>query len=287
MRQVLTNLIANAIKFTEKGEVNLRVLVAGLSQNITTLRFEVHDTGIGILPEVQGRLFQAFTQADGSTTRRYGGTGLGLAISKRLVEMMGGTIGIESEFGKGSTFWFQIPFGRSQEVKASGTEPAPSFAGVSVLVVDDNETNRTILKQQLESWEMKPEVAANALQAVTMIRESAIFGRPLQALVVLDYGMPGMNGIDVARIIRADSNTSSTPMMMLTSYSERREAEAAKDVGTNDVGINAFLTKARAPASASPRNLVDSETILGGRRNLRAGEGSRVAQRSQTSACRG
>ena len=237
VRQVLTNLVANAIKFTEQGEVNLRVMVAGQSANITTIRFEVHDTGIGILPEVQSRLFQAFTQADGSTTRRYGGTGLGLAISKRLVEMMGGTIGIESEFGKGSTFRFQIPFGRAQEVRAAGTDSAASFAGVRVLVVDDNETNRTILEQQLESWDMKPEFATNALQAVTMIRESVVLGRPL-GLVVLDYGMPGMNGIDVVRIIRADSNTSATPMIMLTSYSERREAEAARDIG-----IGVYLMK--------------------------------------------
>jgi two-component system sensor histidine kinase/response regulator len=237
VRQVLTNLIANAIKFTEQGEVNLRVLLAGLSGNITTLRFEVIDTGIGILPEVQSRLFQAFTQADGSTTRRYGGTGLGLAISKRLVEMMGGTIGIESEFGKGSTFWFEIPFKPARDARVPDTDSERNFAGVRVLVVDDNETNRTILKQQLESWEMKTELAGNALQAVSMVRESAIFGRPL-GLVVLDYGMPGMNGIDVARIIRADSNIAATPMMMLTSCSERREAEAARDVG-----INAYLTK--------------------------------------------
>jgi two-component system sensor histidine kinase/response regulator len=237
VRQVLTNLVGNAIKFTEQGEVNLRVLLAGLSGNITTLRFEVQDTGIGILPEVQSRLFQAFTQADGSTTRRYGGTGLGLAISKRLVEMMGGTIGIDSEFGKGSTFWFQIPFEQAREAKTPETDSAPDFAGVRVLVVDDNETNRTILKQQLDSSDMKTELAGNALQAVSMVRESAIFGRPL-GLVVLDYGMPGMNGIDVARIVRADSNIASTPMMMLTSYSERREAEAAKDVG-----INVYLTK--------------------------------------------
>ncbi|MGA2711960.1 MAG: response regulator [Bryobacteraceae bacterium] len=237
VRQVLTNLVANAVKFTEQGEVNVRVLMAGQSENVTTLRFEVQDTGIGILAEVQRRLFQAFTQADGSTTRRYGGTGLGLAICKRLVEMMGGSIGIDSDFGKGSTFWFQIPFERPREVRAADTEFAPNFAGVRVLVVDDNETNRAILKQQLESWDMKPELAANALQAVTIIRESAISGCPL-GLVVLDYGMPGMNGIDVARIVRADSNIASTPLMMLTSYSERREAEAARDVG-----ISIYLTK--------------------------------------------
>ena len=194
------------------------------------------------MPEVQSRLFQAFTQADGSTTRRHGGTGLGLAISKRLVEMMGGTIGIESELGKGSTFWFEIPFEPARDARVPDTDSAPNFAGVRVLVVDDNKTNRTILKQQLESWGMKTELAGNALQAVSMVRESAIFGHPF-GLVVLDYGMPGMNGIDVARIVRADSNIAATPIMMLTSCSERREAEAARDVGTNDVGINAWLTK--------------------------------------------
>jgi CheY-like chemotaxis protein len=237
VRQVLTNLVGNAVKFTERGEVNLSVTVAGREEDLTILRFEVHDTGIGILPEVQSRLFQAFTQADGSTTRRYGGTGLGLAISKRLVELMGGSIGIESTFGSGSTFWFRIAFGKARECARPDVDFPTGFAGVRALIVDDNESSRAVLKQKLEQWGMKPQLAGNALEGVIAIRSAAISGQPL-GLVLLDYAMPGLNGIDVVRIVRSDSSIAATPIVMLRSHGERNEAEAAPELG-----IDYYLVK--------------------------------------------
>jgi PAS domain S-box-containing protein len=229
VRQILTNLVANAIKFTEKGEVNLLLRSLGRSDGGTQLRFEVRDTGIGIPPELQGRLFEPFTQADGSTTRKYGGTGLGLAICKRLVELMAGSIGFESEAGKGSLFWVELPFTDAPEPAKADMRLA-SLDGLRILVVDDNRSNLAIVKAYLESWQIKADLAQNAPQAMAMIREAARAGESYR-LVILDYGMPGMNGIDLARVIRSDRNVASTPLIMLTSYSERREVEEARQVG--------------------------------------------------------
>jgi len=237
LRQILTNLIGNAIKFTDEGEVSLRVCLAESQDPASVIRFEVRDTGIGIPPEVQGRLFQAFTQADGSTTRKHGGSGLGLAISKRLAEMLGGTIGVESEPCKGSMFSLLLPFGAPHAPKPPETDSGPEIAGMRVLVVDDVDSNRKIVEEHLRSWQAMPEGANNGLEAIAKIREAAQSGRPY-GVVVLDCGMPGLSGIDVARIVSSDNRISSTPLVMLTSYDDRREMKAAKDVG-----ILAFLTK--------------------------------------------
>jgi CheY-like chemotaxis protein len=242
VRQVLTNLIGNAIKFTGKGEVKVRVSLAEPDvswsghENRTLIRFEVSDTGIGISEAVQGRLFQAFTQADGSTTRKYGGSGLGLAICRRLVALMEGKIGMTSELGKGSTFWFILPFEQPRESREVD-EQIVELAGVRVLVVDDVESNRTIVQHYLTAWQMKADSVDNGLQAIAAIREAARNGRPYR-MVVLDYGMEGMNGIDVARIIKWDPKLASTPVIMLTSYDERNDVRAAKDAG-----VLAYLTK--------------------------------------------
>jgi two-component system sensor histidine kinase/response regulator len=237
VRQVLTNLIGNAIKFTGKGEVRVRVSLAGKEQGMTVIRFEVIDTGIGISPEVQGRLFQAFTQADGSTTRKYGGSGLGLAICRRLVALMGGKIGMTSKQGEGSKFWFSLPFEQPLERRDVESDSVPNLAGIRALVVDDVEMNRTIAREYLTGWQMKTDCVDNGLQAIGAIRDAARSGQPY-GVVVLDYGMEGMNGIDVAKIIKWDAKISSTPVIMVTSCDEKNEVRSARDAG-----VAAYLTR--------------------------------------------
>jgi PAS domain S-box-containing protein len=230
VRQVLTNLVANAIKFTAQGTVDIRVHVGEQKEDRTVLRFEVDDTGIGISPEAHERIFQPFTQEDGSTTRRFGGTGLGLTISRRLVELMGGSIGVNSQPGKGATFWFEIPFENARGMSEHGPDAPSALAGLRVLIVDSETANADQLSAQMESLQIQPQRADNALAAVTMIREAHAERRPYGA-VVLDYGMSGMNGTDIARVVRADLNLASTPMIMSVSQARRIEAQEAREVG--------------------------------------------------------
>ncbi len=220
LRQILTNLVGNAIKFTERGRIDLRVAAVG--EGGAALRFEVRDSGIGISAEAQGRIFQAFAQADGSTTRRYGGTGLGLAIVKRLIEMMGGTIGVESEPGRGSTFWFQLPFERARETKEFNPELAARMVGVRALVACEDAATIT---KQLESWGMKSESARNASQAAAQIREAALAQRPF-GLIVLDYDSTGNAG-----------TMAGVPILMLANREDRKAAER-----TNGAAVTVYLT---------------------------------------------
>jgi two-component system sensor histidine kinase/response regulator len=182
IRQILTNLVGNAIKFTEQGEVVVRVTLDGETSTNVTARFEIADTGIGIPPAAHASLFQAFNQADSSTTRRYGGTGLGLAIAKHLVAIMEGEIGVQSEAGQGSKFWFTTKL--DKPLSASGTESVikPRAIGqvtdLRVLIVDDNATNRQILHHQLLAWKMQPERASGGGQALKMMQEAASGGKP-------------------------------------------------------------------------------------------------------------
>lgn len=216
LRQILLNLVSNAVKFTESGEVVVRVARSGSSAGRVILRFEVQDTGIGISKEAQAHLFQPFSQAEGSTTRRFGGTGLGLAICRNLVEMMGGKIGLQSEPGHGALFWFTAAFEVQAEPAGTGAQPAGELAKLRVLIVDDNATNRQILERQVASWSMRNGSAANGGEAIDALRAAAAAGDPYD-LAVLDTEMPNMDGLTLARAIKADALIAKTRLVMLTS----------------------------------------------------------------------
>ncbi|MGB8167713.1 MAG: PAS domain S-box protein [Chthoniobacteraceae bacterium] len=231
MRQVLTNLVGNAVKFTAAGEVVVRVELIEDSALEATLRFRVTDTGIGIPAEVQGSLFQAFVQADGSTTRKFGGTGLGLAICKQLVQQMGGEIGVESEVGKGSTFWFTAQLAK-QTGKAALRTPRAELKHKRVLIVDDNATSRQILNHLTNAWGMANQQAATAFEAMTILGRAAARGQPFDA-VVLDAEMPGRNGFDLARMIKSDPRLQAPKLVMLTPLDRRDDTELLREAGVD------------------------------------------------------
>jgi CheY-like chemotaxis protein len=201
IRQILLNLVSNAIKFTSSGEVELRVAVESRARGAIGLHFVVRDTGIGIASDKLSAIFEAFSQADGSTTRRFGGTGLGLTISTRLAEAMNGRIWVESELGRGSTFHFSVALPPGDDARL-GTAAAPALAGVPVLIVDDNDTNRRILAAMVRTWNMEPVIASNAPEALTLLRASVDRGTPLQ-LMITDIHMPEMDGFDLAERIKS------------------------------------------------------------------------------------
>ncbi|HKU74335.1 MAG TPA: response regulator, partial [Pyrinomonadaceae bacterium] len=237
LRQVLTNLIGNAIKFTESGEVVVRAEKESEDAKRVTIRFSVSDTGIGISEAAQEKLFQPFTQADGSTTRKYGGTGLGLAISRQLVELMGGQIGLKSVIGKGSVFWFTASFEKQLEPVNTSPLDLNVLAGLRVLIVDDNMTNRKILSHQLGSRGMRHVEAESGKSALALLRSAAATDEAFD-LAILDLMMPGMDGFELARIIKRDPSIAATPLVMLTSYGERGGSAAAQQLG-----IAAYLAK--------------------------------------------
>ena len=204
LRQILLNFATNAVKFTPAGEVVLR---AGLAEEPgpdgVTLRVEVADTGVGVDPDTAERLFEPFTQADASTTRRHGGTGLGLAICRRLAEVMGGTVGVDSQPASGSTFWLRLPLAYAAEPVAPPARPRPCLAGRRVLVVDDNQTNRVVLISQLRARDIIADQSSDASEALVALRTAAASGRSYD-LALLDMAMPGMDGLELAAEIGSD-----------------------------------------------------------------------------------
>jgi two-component system, sensor histidine kinase and response regulator len=215
LRQVLMNLTGNAIKFTEKGEVTVRVAKASETEENVSLTISVTDTGIGMTKAQVDKLFQAFVQADGSTTRKYGGTGLGLAISKSLVELMGGKVSCTSEPGKGSTFWFTMQMPKQPRATIEA-RPKPNLWGLRVLIVDDNSTNREIVMHMVSSWGMSSQQASSAEEALVHLRHQARLGIPFD-LAVLDQMMPDIDGLALARTMRDDPELTRTKVILLTS----------------------------------------------------------------------
>lgn len=254
LRQVLLNLAANAVKFTGDGEVVVSAHEEHRDDQRVVVRFQVKDTGIGIAAPDQGLLFEPFSQADTSTTRRFGGTGLGLAICHQLVTAMGGEIGVDSVEGEGSTFWFTVPFAFSLDGVTPHTRPT-GLSGVRVLVVDDNQTNRMILEEQLGAWGMDVGLAEDGPGALSRLTAAADVGEPF-ALVLLDLCMPGMDGLELAQLVTADPVLTGTPMLMLTS---------GPDLASDDLraaGIHARLHK--------PVRLGDLQTAMHDAHSTRA-----------------
>ena len=232
LRQIVVNLAGNAIKFTEQGEVVVDVSVEWQNERETCLHFAVRDTGIGIAPEKQKLIFEAFSQADSSTTRQYGGTGLGLAISSQLVKMMGGRIWVESEMGQGSIFHFTAQFGIAQGVlvKPRHLNTNVSVRNLPVLVVDDNATNRRILQEMLTNWGMKPVIADSGRAAMTIMEETVRRGETFP-LVLLDGMMPEMDGFDLAEQIKQHPELASAAVMMLSSAGQSGDRARCRDLG--------------------------------------------------------
>ncbi len=220
LRQLLLNLVSNAVKFTLEGEVSVRVFEVSRTDDVARIRFEVRDTGVGIPSAALERIFHPFTQADESTTRRFGGTGLGLAICQRIIDLMGGAIGVESEVGQGSLFWFESPLAIVQGVRQPPAVIA-DFGRLRALVVDDNATNRKLLRRLLSHWGLPANEVSDGPSALTAIRRAADEHAPFD-VVLLDYQMPDMDGLAVAAAVQALASSVPLPaLVMLTSHGER------------------------------------------------------------------
>ncbi|MHC0064314.1 GAF domain-containing protein [Nostoc sp. UIC 10890] len=252
LRQILMNLISNAIKFTSNGEVVLRAELRSQSSTTATVYFAITDTGLGITPEDQSKLFKPFTQVDASTTRKYGGTGLGLAICKQLVTLMGGEMGVESRLGKGSKFWFEVTLAKQLHPISSEGE-RELLLNRRLLVVDDNATNRKIIHHQATRWGMLVDQAASATIALKAIQE-AIKQKNLYDIVVIDMQMPEIDGMTLGEQIKTNLAIASLPLIMLTSTNQRDEIQRALKIG-----FAAYLVK-----PVKPSRLFDTiMTILG------------------------
>ena len=237
LKQILTNIVGNALKFTKEGEVAVEAMRVEETPDEVLLRFEVWDTGIGISSEGRTRLFQSFSQADVSTTRKYGGTGLGLSICKPLVEMMGGSIGVESEPGKGSTFWFTIRFGRQTSVVPHDPLGLKGLHGVRVCIVDSHPTSRRILERYAQEWQMPYECVEDGGRALRLLRMAVERGEPFE-LVIVNLEMAGIDGLELAKTLKGSSGLPTGRVVLLTSVGRRGDAKLAVENG-----IAAYLTK--------------------------------------------
>ncbi len=253
IKQVLLNLVSNAVKFTEKGEVSVSVERTGGDEQTRLYRIEVSDTGIGISEEAKGKLFESFTQADESMTRKYGGTGLGLAISRQLARMMGGEMGFESRLGEGSKFWFTMKLGKG----VRGSHPIPrreNLRGLRVLVTDDNPTNRNILRINLESWGCSVHETRDGKEGLEALEDAARRGSPFQ-LALIDHQMPVMDGLTMLRKAGESGLAAGTSFVLLTSVDSGAN-------GTDDSGVSARLTK-----PVKSRQLFDCLALVLGRKD--------------------
>ncbi len=237
LRQILSNLLSNAIKFTETGEVELIACVKEEDEENVRVLFQVRDTGIGIHPEKLDTIFESFTQAESSITRRFGGTGLGLTICKRLCEAMGGRIWVESEPDRGSVFSFEIPFRKAEGEPVEEGLDLSLLKGRRCLIVDDNATNRKILRRLLEQYGMRAETIHNGFQALRLLERASSKGDPFE-LVLMDLHMPEIDGLETTRLIRASRLFGSVPIVLLSSFAEKTPAETAEELG-----ISAILLK--------------------------------------------
>jgi len=263
LRQILVNLTGNAIKFTDKGEVLIRATLEKEDNTHATVRFEVIDTGIGIPKDGMDRLFKSFSQVDSSTTRKYGGTGLGLTISKRLTKMMGGRIGVESEKGRGSTFWFTAVFEKQSKAIGSEVVVPADIRGKRLLAVDDNETNRLVLREQLKSWDCHFDEASSGAEALDKLREASAEGRPF-SIAILDMQMPEMDGETLGQKIKEDPDIKGTILVIHTSVGQRGDAARMQQIG-----FAAYLTK---PVKQS--QLYDCLAMVAGRKAVGKDESS-------------
>ncbi|NQS89822.1 response regulator [Patescibacteria group bacterium] len=271
LRQILINLITNAIKFTEKGEVLIEIQCDKNRSKVrddVLLRFSIKDTGIGIPQEKLNSIFDSFTQVSSSTTRQYGGTGLGLTISQRLIELMGGRIWVESKVGEGSTFYFTAQFGIQTQPKKPITLPLVDLNRLKVLVIDDNATNRMILNKVLTRWGMRVTEAENGKQGITELEHAKKNDNYFQ-LVLLDSRMPGMSGLEVAKYIKKETSLTDVTIIMLTS-----DARSEERVQCRELGIGRYLVK---PVSSS--ELFDAITAAIGHKRI-AGEAAGTVMRT-------
>jgi two-component system, sensor histidine kinase and response regulator len=277
LRQVLVNLLGNAVKFTPQGEVAVGVRLESEGERTAILLFTVSDTGIGFQQDRASSLFEPFIQGDGSSTRRYGGTGLGLAISKQLVEMMGGQIGVESEADKGSTFWFTAVFEKQPRLSIPATDGEPGLRDTKVLVVDDNATNRSIVRRLLNSWGCRPEEAVDAKSALAILRQAARDADPFR-IALLDITLPGMDGEELGQRIAADPQLKPTALVLMTTISRQSDWARLQVLGfaghvskpiwerTLREALLALGTKRSAIAPAADANRPPATIVRGDRR---------------------
>jgi two-component system sensor histidine kinase/response regulator len=274
--QILLNYANNAVKFTEKGEVMISVRASERTEHDVLLHFRVKDTGIGLTQEQMGRLFQSFSQADTSTTRRFGGTGLGLAISKKLAELMGGDVGVESDHGKGSTFWFSARVGIGSATKRE-LLPNPDLRGRRALVVDDNDHARAVIVDMLQGMTFTTTEVACGTEAIDAVEQAARSGQPYD-IVYLDWRMPGMDGIECARHIKSLGLASPPMLLMVTAYGREEMLKEASRIGIENVLVK----------PVSPSILFDTTMgVLGGKREAGATVATEARVDARLAALRG